>query len=193
MPRTILIGGPCGAGKTSIAQLGYVRLSELFGPTACIDTDTVFMMIDPRWEVPYDERRARLMHRQVAMLAGSFFDFGLETVLIVGNALHGRQALNLLLEPLLPRGEVFHVLLDPETDEIQRRIRRRGDDKDEAWVSSHVAWVRDQCDGWTVPIDNTRLSPDETAQAVADAVSRGRGRLATTFPEPEEEDRPRRR
>jgi chloramphenicol 3-O-phosphotransferase len=178
--RTILIGGACGAGKTSIARLGHAALQPMFGSTASIDTDTMFMMIDPNWELPYDERRARLMHRQVAMLAESFLDFGVDTVLVVGNALHGREAVQLLLEPLLPRGDVFHFLLDPDLHEIRRRVRARGDDKSDEWLQTHVDWVRDQCEGWTVRIDNTALTPRETAQAIARALEAGVGRLTAS-------------
>jgi hypothetical protein len=40
--------------------------------------------------------------------------------------------------------------------------------------------VRDQCDGWTVPIDNTALTPRETAQAIASAVEAGVGRMTAS-------------
>jgi hypothetical protein len=73
------------------------------------------------------------------------------------------------------------VLLDPTVEEIRRRITERGDDKTEDWVASHVAWVRDQCDGWTTRIDNTLMDPDETARAVLRSVEQGAGRLVTTF------------
>jgi len=173
----VLIAGACGAGKSSIAALGYRRLTEMFGPTAAIDTDTLFMMIDPLWELPYDDRRGRLMHRQVARLARSFFDFGLDTVLIVGNALHTRDGVEFLVEPLRPRSEVFHVLLDPSLETIRKRISERGDNKTHDWIESHVAWVRQQCDGWTARIDNSVMTVEETARAIRRTIDTGEGRL----------------
>lgn len=86
MPRTVLLSGVWGSGKTAITELGYERLREALGATASIDTDRLFMMIDPDWALPYDSARAELVYRQVGLLAGSFFDFGLGTVLVVGNA-----------------------------------------------------------------------------------------------------------
>ena len=88
MPKTVLLSGVCGSGKTAITQLGYERLREALGATASIDTDRLFIMIDPDWALPYDSARAELVYRQVGLLAVSFFDFGLDTVLVVGNALH---------------------------------------------------------------------------------------------------------
>ena len=135
------------------------------------------MMIDPLWELPYDERRARLMYRQVAALAGSFFDYGLETVLVVGNALHTREGVDFLVGPLLARSDVFHVLLDPSVEVIRERIRVRGDDKTDEWIESHVAWVRAQCDGWAARIDNTAMSTEDTATAIRRMIESGGGRL----------------
>lgn len=62
--RTILLSGACGSGKTSIAQLGYRRLAASWGPTATLDTDTLYLMVDPHWALPYDERRNALVLRQ---------------------------------------------------------------------------------------------------------------------------------
>jgi hypothetical protein len=86
------IGGACGGEEDRCA-----------GPPATdsdVRDDSIhrhrhgLMMIDPLLELPYDERRGRLMYRQVAALACSFFDFGIETVLIVGNALHTREGVD---------------------------------------------------------------------------------------------------
>lgn len=180
-PRTILLSGACGAGKTSIAKLGYPRLSALWGPTAALDTDTLFMMVDPHWELPYEERRARLVLRQVGLLAGSFLDAGFETMLVLGNALHSPDGLDLFLPALLERGDVFHITLDPSLDEIVRRVAARGDDRTFEWLDTHVDWMRAGYERWTCRIDNTALTPDETAERIATEIARGCGRLTAPF------------
>lgn len=181
MPRTILLSGACGSGKTAVAELGYRRLKAELGPTAVIDTDRLFMMVDPLWELPYDPARLELVFRQVGALVSSFFDFGLPTVLVVGNALHTPSELDLLLPDLQAAGEVFHVTLDPSPDEIIRRIRLRGDDKTDEWLTSHVRWMRERYGPWTARIDNTALSPEETLASLSEALEQGLGRLVGPF------------
>ena len=39
------------------------------GPTATLDTDTLFTLVDPHGALPFDERRARLVLEQVGLLA----------------------------------------------------------------------------------------------------------------------------
>jgi hypothetical protein len=181
IPRTVLLSGVCGSGKTAITELGYERLREALGAPASIDTDRLFMMIDPDWALPYDSARAELVYRQVGLLAESFFDFGLDTVLVVGNALHTPEDLDLVLPPLLERGAVFHVTLDPSLTEIVRRVRQRGDEKTDEWLAAHVSWMRDKYGPWTARIDNTTLTPSETLRAIAAEIARGAGRLHATF------------
>src|SRR5688572_6998909 len=112
--------------------LGYKKFLETWGPTAIIETDAVLMFVDPRWELEHDfplprGSRGQLMFEQCGLLAESFFKNGFEVVVIGGNALHTPEELDVLLPSLLDLGEVFHVTLDPSLEEIQRRIRDRGD------------------------------------------------------------------
>jgi hypothetical protein len=39
------------------------------GPTATIDTDTILMMVDPRWELAHEKRRLELAGYQCGLLA----------------------------------------------------------------------------------------------------------------------------
>ena len=183
VPRTILLSGACGSGKTSIARLGYRRLAAAWGPTATLDTDTLYTMVDPHWDLPYEERRNGLVPEQVGLLAGSFLDAGFSTMLVVGNALHGPEDLDLFLPALLSRGAVYHVTIDPSLDEIVRRVAARGADKTPEWLATHVAWMRERYGPWTCRIDNTSLSPAETVDRITEEIHRGCGRLTDTFGE----------
>jgi hypothetical protein len=180
MARTVLLSGACGAGKTSLLRLGYRRLSPYFGRVATLDTDWFFMLVDPNWELAHDERDGDLMHRQCGMLARSFFDAGFETVLIGGNALHTRDgSFDALIESLRARGNVYHFTLDPSLDEIIRRVEARGGDKTREWLGEHVAWMRDRDAPWTSRIDNSAMSPTETAAVIAERITLGEGLLAS--------------
>ena len=177
--KTILLSGACGSGKTTILRLGYRELFPHFGRTATLDTDWFFMLVDPHWELPYEERDGALMFRQCAILAGSFFDAGFETVLIGGNALHTRDGeFDDLIDALRSWGDVFHFTLDPTLDEIIRRVQARGGDKTDEWLTTHVAWMREKYASWTSVIDNSAVSPRETASLIAHRAALGEGLLA---------------
>lgn len=138
-------------------------------------------MVDPHWELPYEERRNELVPRQVGLLAGSFLDAACSTMLVLGNALHSPPSLDVFLPLLLARGEVFHVTPDPSLDEIVRRVAARGGDKTPEWLAIHVAWMRDQYEPWTCRIDNPSLTPEQTVERIAQEIGAGRGRLLRTF------------
>lgn len=173
-----MLSGACGAGKTTLLQLGYPKLFSYFGRTATLDTDWFLMLVDPRWELPYEERDGELMYRQCALMAISFFDAGFETVLIAGNALHTRGgAFDGLVGAIRSRADVYHFTLDPSLDEIIRRVQLRGADKTSDWLETHVAWMREKYGSWTSVIDNSAISPRKTAQLISDRVANGDGLL----------------
>jgi hypothetical protein len=176
--RTILLSGACGAGKSALLRLGARRFEPKFGRTATFDTDSLLMMVDPRWELDHEERRFDLLYEQCFLLAVSFANGGFDTVVIGGNALHTLDELHGLVERLAVLGPVFHVTLDPSLDEIVRRVAGRGGDKTPEWLAVHVDWMRAKYEPWTCRIDNTSLSPTETLDEVAHRVlAAGEGRL----------------
>lgn len=177
MSKTILLSGACGAGKSSLMGLGYRKLSARWGPTATIDTDTIMMMVDPRWELTHEERRLELAGYQCWLLAKSFFADGFDCVVIGGNGLHTPSEINDLVELLLTAGDVYHVTLDPSPDEIQRRVAERGGDHTPEWLAVHVEWMREKYRDWTCRVDNTRLTPEETLAEIAERVGRGEGKI----------------
>lgn len=133
MGKTILLLGACGSGKTTLMTVGYRALEVHWGPTATIDTDTILMMVDPRWDLAHEERRLELAGYQCWLLAESFLTAGFDCVIIGGNGLHTPEEVNDQLMRLLRLGEVYHVTLDPSLSEIQRRVANRGSDKTAGW------------------------------------------------------------
>ena len=117
MGKTILLSGACGSGKSTLMTLGYRAVEPHWGPTATIDTDTILMMVDPRWGLDYEERRLDLAGYQCGLLAESFLTTGFACVIIGGNGLYTPEEINDLVALLLRLGEVYHVTLDPSLAE----------------------------------------------------------------------------
>jgi hypothetical protein len=159
MGKSILLSGACGSGKSTLMTLGYRALEAHLGPTATIDTDTILMMVDPRWELAHEKRRLELAGYQCGLLAESFLTTGFACVIIGGNGLHTPAEINDLVAFLLRLGEVYHVTLDPSLAETQRRVAARGGDKTPEWLAAHVEWMRARYRPWTCRIDNTLLDP----------------------------------
>jgi hypothetical protein len=182
MGKSILLSGACGSGKSTLMTLGYRALEAHLGPTATIDTDTILMMVDPRWELAHEKRRLELAGYQCGLLAESFLTTGFACVIIGGNGLHTPAEINDLVAFLLRLGEVYHVTLDPSLAETQRRVAARGGDKTPEWLAAHVEWMRARYRPWTCRIDNTLLDPEAALAEIAQRVSCGEGRLTGPVP-----------
>lgn len=178
---TLLLSGACGSGKSTLLTLGYRAWNDVLGPTATFDTDSLLMMVDPRWELAHEERRLDLMFEQCGLLASSFQRSGLAWVVIGGNALHTPEEIVGLVAALLQLGDVFHVTLDPSVEIIQRRIARRGGDKTDEWLETHVEWMRAKYDSWTARVDNSDHAPLDTLRGIAARVARGEGQLTEAW------------
>ena len=182
MGKTILLSGACGSGKSTLMTLGYRAFEPHWGPTATIDTDTILMMVDPRWELDDEERRLELAGYQCGLLAESFLTTGFACVIIGGNGLHTPEEINDLVALLLRLGEVYHVTLDPSLAETQRRVATRGGDQTPEWLAAHVEWMRARYRSWTCRIDNTQLDPEAALAEIARRTSCGEGRLTGPVP-----------
>ena len=176
MPRTVFLSGAAGSGKTTVLRLSYDEKLATLGRTAAIDSDQLFLMVDPRWDLPYDDARTALVLRQCVQLAESFFGAGYENVLIAGNAIHDAIDLNPVLPDLLRFGRVFHLSLDPSEEAV---LRRTADDPDRspAHLVDELHRQRAKRSPWSAPIDNSNLSPLETLQKIAQLVQSGEGEI----------------
>ncbi|GAB3831054.1 hypothetical protein [Kribbella italica] len=176
MPRTVFLSGPAGSGKTTVLRLSHDEKLAIWGRTAAVDTDQLFLMVDPHWDLPYDDARTALVLRQSAQLAESFFGAGCENVLIAGNSIHDAVDLNPVIPCLLQLGRVFHVTLDPSAEAV---LRRTADDPDRSPsdLMNDFRIPRATRSPWSAAVDNSVLTPLETLQRIACLVQSGDGEI----------------
>jgi hypothetical protein len=93
-------------------------------PAAAIDTDQLYLNVDARWELPYDDARNAMVLAQAAQLAISLFEHGWHTVIICGNSLFDPGRHDAGPHPSVPgcRGLPRHA--DPRPPSRARPLRR---------------------------------------------------------------------
>ncbi|MFC9687250.1 hypothetical protein ACFTSF_01815 [Kribbella sp. NPDC056951] len=175
-PTTVFLSGSAGSGKTTVLRLSHDLKLSTWGRTAAIDTDQLFLMVDPHWDLPYDDARTALALRQAAQLTQSFFSADYENVLIAGNAIHDAIDLNPVIPDLLQLGRVFHLTLDPSEEAILQRTAADAD-RSPAHLISDLQHQRVKRCPWSAPIDNSTLTPLETLQKIAHLVQAGEGEI----------------
>ncbi len=175
-PRTVFLSGAAGSGKTTVLRLSHDVKLSVWGRTAAIDTDQLFLMVDPHWDLPYDDARTALVLRQAAQLAESFFGADYENVVIAGNAIHDAIDLNPVIPDLLRLGRVFHLTLDPSEEAV---LARTADDPDRspAHLLNELHGQRAKRSPWSALVDNSTLTPLETLQKIAHLVQQGEGEI----------------
>lgn len=174
MSQIVIISGPPGAGKSSVAE----ALCQRYDRTAHIDVDVVRAMVRMGAAKPWGpgaeaQRQRRLEARNVCGLARNFVDalFGVFIDGVIGpyGLAAYRQELRGAPVP------VHFVILLPSLDETVRRDRAR--------PGSHVPSQRLQAIHADFAkagrfagevIDNTSLTVEETADLVMDHAAQGR-------------------
>ena len=172
MSHIVILSGPAGAGKSSVAR----SLCERYDRTVHIETDLFFEMIqmgriNPMR--PESERQNHMISRAVARAATAYAQ-DLYAVFIDGVV--GPHLLPVYLEELRPAGAPVHfVLLRPTLDETFRRIVPRDPARrmtEQQHRDLYAQFVR-YGDFAGLTIDNTSLTADQAADRVMDACGAG--------------------
>ncbi|MFF0271022.1 hypothetical protein [Kribbella sp. NPDC004536] len=176
MSRTVFLSGSAGTGKTTVLRLGHHEKLTTWGLTAAIDLDQLYFMVDPHWDLPYDDARTALVLRQSVSLAESFVEAGYENILIAGNAIHDAVDLNPVIPHFLRLGRVFHFSLDPSEEAV---LRRTANDphRSAPHLTNELHFMRTRLSPWSASIDNSALTPLETLEKIAHLAHTGAGEI----------------
>ena len=164
-----LIGGPVGAGKTTVSR----RLAERLPLAAHIETDRIQDLIvsggfhpqeEPKSEA---ERQLSLRRRNVALLADSFFESGVTP--IIDEAIVYAAALKGYIE-LIGSRPLALVLLAPSLEVSLARDAARTE-KQVGYIWRHLdAVMRKELLKTGLWVDNSHITVDQTVDLVLENV-----------------------
>ena len=175
--RCVLLSGPAGSGKTTLCRLGYRAMVAAWGhPAAAIDTDQLYLNVDARWELPYDDARNAMVLAQAAQLAISLFNHGWQTVIICGNSLFDPADTAPVLTRLCPAAEVYHVTLTPALPAVLTRCAAE-QGRDPAQLAADVELLARKPHPRSAHLDNSNMTPEQTLTELARLVHTGAGHL----------------
>ncbi|MEU6062175.1 NUDIX domain-containing protein [Streptomyces sp. NPDC047097] len=194
----IWINGAFGAGKTSAAR----ELVELIPDSTLYDPEVVGValrrLLPPKRLAEVMDYQDLPMWRRMVVDAAAAMLAEVGGVLVVPMTLLRQEYRDEVFGGLAARRiPVHHVLLTPDETILRTRIADRevppGDPETEErvrqWSADHIEPYRAARDGWLArdayPVDNGRLTPAETARAIADAVRGGQAGACSIVQTPE--------
>jgi hypothetical protein len=175
--RCVLLSGPAGSGKTTVCRLGYRAMLAAWGhPAAAIDTDQLYLNVDARWELPYDDARNAMVLAHATQLALSLSEHGWQTVITCGNSLFEATDTAPILTRLTPIAEVYQVTLTTALPTVLTRCAstpsRNRPSSQPTWNCWHVSHTPARLT-WTTQ----NMTPEQTLTELARLVDTGAGRL----------------
>jgi predicted ABC-type ATPase len=172
MSQIVIISGPPGAGKSSVAE----SLCERYDRTVHLETDDFYGAIRmghiKPW-LPESKRQNEMVSRAVARAATAYAR-DLFAVFIDG--VIGPNLLDVYLRELPPAGvPVHYALLMPRIDvAVQRAALREATERiREPQVGQVYDWFARAADGRGCTIDNSSLTADQAGDRIMDGCARG--------------------
>ncbi len=172
----VVLTGPVGGGKSTAALALAVRLRASDRPTAVIDLDLLYCMARQRDGFD-DEEVWRIARQGAVVLANHFFESG-AIVVVVEGGLFTQEECDDLCDHVASGARARIVTLDVSFEQTLARVRS---DPDPGRVVSrdpralrilHEQFVSALpfLSACSLVLDANSLSPDELAQAMAEAV-----------------------
>lgn len=194
----VWINGTFSAGKTSVARelLDLIPHSTLYDPE--LTGFALRQLLPPKRLAEVDDfQDLPIWRRQVVDTAAALLaEVG--GVLVVPMTLLRQEYRDEIFGGLAARRiEVRHVLLAPDETILRERTAGReefrddpeGNERVRQWAYDHIDAYRTALAGWLAEdahlVDNSRLTPAATAQAVAEALSTGAARSCGIVQTPE--------
>lgn len=124
----LIITGPVGAGKTTVALMVAELLEQAEIAHSCVDLDAL------RWHypsLPEDPFSARLAIRNLAAIWRNFQEYG-ATCLVVADVIETRDELE-RYKGALPGADIFVTRLRASLETLAQRVRQRETGSGLAW------------------------------------------------------------
>jgi len=189
MTTVAIVSGGCGTGKSETLRAMHGAFEGTLADVAVLETDHFYTMIDPGWSIPWPEaqRYFDLARNAVAYTAVGYANAGIEWIAIGSNGLCEEDTVREFACSFdrSRNVRVHHFTLDPGTAVVQQRMAERiaehgfavDEKKSPEWVEGQLEWFRKRYGAWTHVIDNSELTPHQTALAMFEAARAGAGRL----------------
>jgi DNA polymerase III delta prime subunit len=157
----LLVTGPVGVGKTTVAHEASSLLSDAHVPHALVDLARIGACWPPPHDDPWNER---LAHRNLACMWTNFRAAGAERLLVC-RVLEARSLLR-RIAAAVPGADITVIGLRAPLDVLHARIRTREAGRDPAWYLDTATYLAHKLERSPVEdhcIDNV----DRTARDVA--------------------------
>lgn len=163
---TLLITGPIGAGKTSVAAAVAERLRSEGVPYAMVDLDAI---VECYPAPPDDPFNFRLAMANLASLWHNFQAAGARC-LVLNWVVESRAELA-AYRRAIPGARITVVRLRAPVEELHRRINRRGTDSDLAWSLARARQLAEEMDA-TALEDLLIETSGKTVEEIAEEILR---------------------
>jgi chloramphenicol 3-O-phosphotransferase len=173
--RVIVLTGPPGAGKTTVARL----LTERLVPSVHLHADDFWRFIRRGWIAPYLPQAHLQNQTVIEVLAGAAYGYAAGGYEVVCDGVVGPWFLDVFRAARPAAVELHYVILRPDRDTtMERAVGRSGDALTEPEpITSLHRQFSGLGDLEPHVLDSSRISPQTTAGLVLRGLARGTFRM----------------